>query len=174
MHLFLRGTAILRGTKTSNFYEIHKQYDEGYKSVEKLSLPVIQISSTNKKWKVRIAENVVKKLENLSEKDQKKIMAAIEKIADDPFSGKPFNAIEIKPWKNEICKCGHPFLMLLEADDNEVHFACRSGTCDESFWCTKNELIQGRKNYIKKAKQAGKNMEYKGLESEESSEFPDP
>lgn len=80
-----------------------------------------------KKWKVVISEKVVRQMESLPEKDQKKLIKAMEEIAEDPCAGKPFNAVEIKAWANEKCKCGQPFLVLLELDDNEVHFTCRKG-----------------------------------------------
>lgn len=117
-----------------------------------------------KKWKIIIAENVVKKMEKLSEKDQKKLMKAMEKLAKNPFSGKPFNAVEIKAWKNEKCPCGKPFRMPLELDDNEIHFSCKTGTCDESFWCPKEELVKGRKKFVKNANAAGKLPEYRDIE----------
>lgn len=117
-----------------------------------------------KKWKVVISENVVRKMEALPEKDQKELMNAMEKLAENPSAGKPFKAAEIKAWDNEKCKCGQPLLMLLELDDNEVHFFCKKGTCDESFWCTKNELVRGRKKYVKDAQAAGEKLEYKDIE----------
>jgi len=117
-----------------------------------------------KKWKVVISENVVRKMETLPEKDQKKLLDAMEKIADNPYSGKPFNAVEIGAWENEKCKCGQPFLMLLEQDGKEVHFACRGGKCDTAFWCTRAELIKGRKKFVKDANAAGKDLEYCGIE----------
>ncbi|MDO8634610.1 MAG: hypothetical protein Q7K34_04940 [archaeon] len=116
-----------------------------------------------KKWKVIIPEKVVEKISELSEKDQKKIMNALEKLAENPYIGKPFNAVEIKPWANEVCKCGKPFFMLLEIDDNEVHCKCRTGDCGDSFWCTKKELVEGRKKYVKDAKSAGKEIEYEDI-----------
>ncbi|HLC79714.1 MAG TPA: hypothetical protein VJG83_04830 [archaeon] len=117
-----------------------------------------------KKWKVIIPENVVKKMETLPEKDQKELIKAMEKLSENPYVGKPFNAVEIKAWENEKCKCSQPFLMLLELDDNEVHVSCRRRECDESFWCTKGELINGRTQYVKDAKSDGKYLEYKDIE----------
>jgi hypothetical protein len=116
------------------------------------------------KWKVVISENVVRKMEALPKQDQKGLMKAMEKLAEDPFAGKPLNAVEIKSWDNEKCKCGQPFLMLLELDDSEVHFTCRTGACDEAFWCTKKELIDGRKKYVKDANAAGEKLEYRGID----------
>lgn len=116
------------------------------------------------KWKVVISENVVKKMEKLPEKGQKMVMRAIEKLVENPYSGKPFNGVEIKAWNNEACKCGKPFGMVLELDDNEVHFSCKTGTCDESFWCTKRELINGRKNHVRNAQAAGQRLEYRDIE----------
>ncbi len=120
--------------------------------------------SKEKKWKIILSENVVRKMEGLPEKDQKKLMKVMEKIAEAPYVGKPFNAVEIKPWENETCKCGEPFLILLEIVDNEVHFRCRNDKCDDGFWCTKNELIKGRKNYVKDAKSDGKQIAYRDIE----------
>ena len=117
-----------------------------------------------KKWKIVISEKVVQKMSTLPEKDQKKLMKAMEKLAKNPLAGKPFNAVEIRAWNNEKCTCGQPFFMLLEQDDNEVHFSCRTGTCDESFWCPKGELAKGRKKYVKDAQAAGKKLEYKEIE----------
>ncbi len=117
-----------------------------------------------KKWKVVISENVVRKMQMLPEKDQKELMRAMEKLAENPYAGKPSNAVEIKAWENEKCKCGHPLLMVLELDDAEVHFACRTGACDESFWCTKDELVSGRKKYVKDAQAAGERLQYKDME----------
>ncbi len=117
-----------------------------------------------KKWKVVISENVVRKMAGLPEKDQKELMKAMEKIGENPYYGKPFNGVEIKPWDNEKCKCGKPFFMVLELDDGEVHFSCRRGFCDESFWCAKDELIKGRKKYVESAQKAGESPEYKDIE----------
>ncbi|MFH1751603.1 MAG: hypothetical protein ABH821_01545 [archaeon] len=80
-----------------------------------------------KKYKIVLSENVVRKMDKLSEKDQKKLMTAFDMIAENPSKGKPFNGVIIEAWENEKCKCGLPFQMILEVDDNEVHFMCRNG-----------------------------------------------
>jgi len=103
-------------------------------------------------------------METLPEKDQKELMKVIKKIAENPYTGKSFTAVEIKAWSNEVCKCGKSLLMFLETDDNEVHFSCRKGVCDEAFWCTKAELIKGRKKYVKDALSDGKKLEYRDIE----------
>ncbi|MFH1587255.1 MAG: hypothetical protein ABID38_05335 [Candidatus Diapherotrites archaeon] len=117
-----------------------------------------------KKWKVVIPEKIVRKMEKLPEKDQKELMKGIKKLSENPYAGKPFNGIEIRAWENEKCECEEPFRMVLELDDKEVHFSCRKGACDESFWCTKNELIKGRKKYVKDAQNVGESLKYRDIE----------
>ena len=120
--------------------------------------------SKKKKLKIVLTENVTRKMEKLSAKEQKKLMKAFEKVAENPYTGKPVKGVEIKAWDNEKCDCGKPFHMWLELDDDEVYFSCKEGKCGQSFWCTKQELIKGRKNYVKKANSAGKEIAYIEIE----------
>ncbi len=107
----------------------------------------------DKKFKIMLSEHVVNTLDKLSEKEQKKLMKAINRIADcaerGKQVGKPFNPIRIRTWDNERCNCGKPYVLLFDKGSNEIDFVCSEGIC-AGFWCKKIELERGRNKFARR------------------------
>lgn len=110
-----------------------------------------------KKYKVVLSNDVKKKLEKMSLKDKRIVMKGIDRIAENPYSGKKTKLVEIESWENEVCdKCNggcfeEPVKMYWDKNSDEIY--CRCGICNDCFWMTKKELLTGRTKYLKLKKE---------------------